>query len=248
MITSEDWTTLRARTAPRSNERFRGSITDVIGSLADPKGRQQAFLVEQDRDWTLHTHYHLQHQFQVVVAGSGTLGRHPLAPFMVHYTTPESGYGPIVSGSEGLSYFTIREVGGKGAYYLPESRNQMRPGLPKSQATSPRADAIGEEELRSLGSQRVEALVEPDATGRAAWMLSVPPGAAVKLPAYGAPGGRFNLVCSGTIETDGKTLERLGLFHLAPDEVKWTGRAGKDGLQLLVLQFPATLEEAGSPS
>ena len=139
MIVSENWSALQGVRNVRNSEEFRGHITDVIGSLADPARQPQAFLVEQDPNWTLRTHFHLQFQFQVVVAGSGTLGRHPLAPYTVHYTTPESGYGPIVSGDEGLSYFTIREVGGRGAHFLPESREEMQAGLAKAQVTSSRA-------------------------------------------------------------------------------------------------------------
>ena len=248
MIVSENWADLQTVRGERNSEHFRGHITDVIGALFDPQNRPQAFLVEQDPNITLQTHYHLQHQFQVVVAGSGTLGRHPLAPLTVHYTTPESGYGPIVAGDEGLSYFTIRAVGGRGAYFLPESRSQMRRGLPKSQTTSPRAEALSADELRQLAAPRIEALVEADASGRAAWMLSVPPGAAVTLPGYPSHGARFNLVCAGTLETEGRTMERLAVLHLAPDEDHWNGRAGKGGLQLLVLQFPAVLEEANIPN
>jgi len=145
-------------------------------------------------------------------------------------------------------YFTIRAVGGRGAYFLPESRSQMRPGLPKSQTTSPRAEALSVDELRRLATPKCEALVEADASGRAAWMLCVSPGVEVTLPGYASRGARFNLVCAGTLETEGKTLERLALVHLAPDEEHWKGRAGKDGLQLLVLQFPAVLEEASIPN
>jgi len=241
MIVSEDWTTLRAGRTHGASEEFRGYLTNVIGTLAGSNGTPQAFLVEQDPNCTLRTHFHLQHQFQVVVAGSGTLGRHALAPYTVHYTTPESGYGPIVSGADGLSYYTIRERGGRGAHFLPESRPEMRAGLTKAQATSRRAPAATAEELARLGQQSTEALLEPDASGRAAWVLGVPPGAQVALPAPMAHGGRFALVCEGTLATGGRVLERLGMAHLAPHEAQWDGKAGAGGLQLLVLQFPVNL-------
>ena len=44
-----------------------------------------AFLVRQHPGVTLPTHYHHTAQFQVVAEGSGTLGRHDLMPFTVHY-------------------------------------------------------------------------------------------------------------------------------------------------------------------
>jgi len=240
MIVSADWKTLNTGRAPRVNEEFRGHITDVIGSLADPAERPQAFLVEQEPNWTLRTHYHLQHQFQLVVSGSGTLGRHELAPYTVHYTTPESGYGPIVSGEQGLWYYTIRGKGGRGAHYLPDSRADMRTGLAKAQATSRRAAPLSAAQLAGLSAQTSETLIEPDDSARAAWMLSIPPGASVALPAPAAHGGRFHVVCEGTLEAGGRTVERLGMFHLAAGE-DWQGRAGAGGLQLVVLQFPVKL-------
>src|SRR5262245_3090879 len=109
MIVSHGWDHVQAHHAPRDNGPFRGHVTDIIGSLEEPRGEPQAFVVEQAPNWTLRPHYHLMHQFQVAIAGSGMLGRHPLAPFTVHYASPESGYGPIVSGDQGLTYITIRQ-------------------------------------------------------------------------------------------------------------------------------------------
>ena len=45
-----------------------------------------------------------------VVGGGGTMGRHEIAPIMVHYAGAYSGYGPIIAGPEGVKYFTIRAV------------------------------------------------------------------------------------------------------------------------------------------
>ena len=81
----------------------------------------QAFLVEQEANATILTHYHQQNQFQVVVGGDGTLGRHAVAPLLVHYAGAFTGYGPIVSGAQGLQYLTFRANNDPGAQFLPLS-------------------------------------------------------------------------------------------------------------------------------
>lgn len=76
-------------------------------------------------------HFHVQEQLQVVLRGSGTLGRHVLQPGSVHYTSPQPAYGPIVAVAEGPDYFTLRVLTAKGAWYLPEARPYMTRNLPK---------------------------------------------------------------------------------------------------------------------
>src|SRR5690606_27722696 len=44
----------------------------------------QAFLVENTPHRVLRTHYHDVDQFQVIVQGDGTLGRHAVRPYSVH--------------------------------------------------------------------------------------------------------------------------------------------------------------------
>src|SRR4051812_16069711 len=74
--------------------------------IATPRG--QGVLVGKDPHFQLSPHYPLQHQSRGVVEGRGTLGKHAIEPFASHYASAESGYGPIVAGPEGLSYFTLR--------------------------------------------------------------------------------------------------------------------------------------------
>lgn len=66
------------------------------------------FLVEQGADILLQPHFHRQNQFQLFVAGDGTIGSEPIRPITLHYAGAYTGYGPIKSGPGGLKYFTIR--------------------------------------------------------------------------------------------------------------------------------------------
>jgi hypothetical protein len=113
---------------------FVGSVTELILPVEGrPAPRPQAFLVEQSPNWQLPVHFHLEHQFQVFVAGGGSIGRQPISLLDVHYASPHSGYGPLVSGDAGVSYLTLRAVGDTGAWYLPEMRDKCL-RIPKVQA------------------------------------------------------------------------------------------------------------------
>src|SRR6201996_6183276 len=89
----------------------------------------QAFLVEQEAGATVAPHFHYVDQFQVIVSGDGILGRHPVSPLTVHFAGAHTGYGPIIPGENGLSYFTFRASADEtGAQYLPAASARMRKG------------------------------------------------------------------------------------------------------------------------
>src|SRR5262245_4335911 len=71
--------------------------SDLLISREGDAPAPQAFLIEQDPRTLVGAHFHEQDQFQVVAAGGGTIGRHPLAPLSVHYASRYTGYGPIAS-------------------------------------------------------------------------------------------------------------------------------------------------------
>lgn len=78
----------------------------------------QIYSVGQFPGTVVDTHYHAVEQWQVFVDGSGTLGRHSALPGALHYVDRYTGYGPIVAGPRGLTYFTIRAMSDPGAQFL----------------------------------------------------------------------------------------------------------------------------------
>src|SRR5258708_1770996 len=95
--------------------RFIGTKSDAPHSL----------LVECDPAWVIRPHYHDIAQYQVVMCGGGTLGKHELAPGVVQYADAHTPYGPIEAGSEGLSFFVLRESAEEGrGHIMPESQAQ----------------------------------------------------------------------------------------------------------------------------
>ena len=89
-------------------------------------GGPQAFMVEMGAATApLRTHFHVVDQFQVVVHGGGTLGRHRLGPGAVHYADALHPYGPLAAGPDGLAYLTLRATSDTGAWFTPDRRDDL---------------------------------------------------------------------------------------------------------------------------
>jgi hypothetical protein len=216
--------------------------TDIILSApgATPSDRRgpQAFLVEQSGNSLAGSHYHVEAWFQVVVAGSGCIGRHELKPLTVHYANPYTGYGPLQGGPEGLSYVTLRAVGDPHRpFYLPDTKDQMKPG-PRLNLTS---EQVVQQDPACLTAATAERVIAPREDGIAVWMVRVPPNHSVQAPQHAHGGGQFRLVTQGEMRCGPDTLQKLGCAFHSMEESELPIEAGAAGLEVLVLQFARTL-------
>jgi hypothetical protein len=223
----------------RDTPQFSGFVTDLILPNEHASApRPQAFLVEQVPNWLLPTHYHQEHQFQVVVGGSGRMGASAIALLGVHYASPHAAYGPLVSGKEGLAYLTLRAVHDSGAWYLPDQREHLLLRIPKKHAHGAPAQRPTDEALPHLAAPVIETLIEPDAQGLAAWTVSLPAQASVPKPAgEAAHGGRFYVVTRGSLVHGGEPLQGLAVVWCAAQD-RFEAQAGEEGAELVVVQFP----------
>lgn len=228
----------KTRTRTFDEGKFRGHTDYLIESAPGARPAPQAFLVHQSPGWVLPPHFHLEEQFQVVTGGAGTLGKHAVSPITVHYTSRETGYGPLVAGAEGLDYLSLRAVTDPGAWYMPESRDKMRRGLRKWQATLGPMDVSVPGPLSST-SHSTEALLPMDEDGLAVWLLRLPAHAQAVAPPQQAGGGRFHVVVGGTLDRSGEELGYAACIWRDASDPELDICAGAAGLALLVLQFPA---------
>lgn len=224
---------------------FAGVVTDLFVSEATSGPRPQSFLVEQSANWTLPTHFHLQHQFQVFIAGSGSLGKTSIHPLTVHYASPHSGYGPLISEAEGISYFTLRAMSDTGAWYLPEARKHLKTRIKKQQLHAEPADLITADALMDWPLPSQESLLELDAGGLAAWLLRLPPHTKISAPAGDAlGGGRFYVISKGSALIGEALMSAWSTAFVTQDE-NLDIESGPVGLEIFVLQFPkAALTES----
>ncbi len=239
MIIMQSWDKARATRRVRRTDTFNGHVTDFIATLEERAPGAQAFLVEQDPEWATPPHFHLESQFQVVTAGGGSIGRHPVAPYAVHYAAPETGYGPITAGPEGISYLTLRAQGDTGAWYLhkPGSRERMRPGLKREQQHGMTSGSVSEADIAASSQASVEDLIAPRADGLAAHLVRMGPGLTLKLPASHANAGRHHVVTKGSMLLAGEAAAAFSVAFAGPDEA-CEYESGPAGVEVIILQFP----------
>lgn len=190
-----------------------------------------AFLVEQYPGEVANAHFHQADQFQVVVAGEGTLGHHAVRPFCVHFAGAYTAYGPIRAGADGLTYFTLRNGFDPGARYMMRQENRtalrsVRPRRHREAVAGP----------LDIASRRVVLGPEPD--GMAAWQYRVGVGETVVGPPPDHGSGQYWLVLDGAVQREGATLELLSCAFVYPEDPPFAVTGGPDGAVLLAMQFP----------
>jgi hypothetical protein len=245
-----------ARRAPLMTATFRGYKTIFFESPESLPLSPQGFLIEQEPGWVLNTHFHLQHQFQVVVHGGGSVGRDPVDTISVHYASPEAGYGPVVAGPDGLWYFTLRAVHDTGSWHLPLHRAKMRMGLKKRHAMAHvRVSSTAGAGLQQAAAQPIarlgiaspnkparqpliEPLIGPEPDALAAWMLRVPPSQRLVPPADESGVGRFYIVGRGALQIGEAQFGALSLLFVSADETGFAIQAAAQGAEVVAVQFP----------
>ena len=94
--------------------------TPFFGSRKNPE-LPLASLNQQDPGAFSATHFHVVDQFQVIVDGKGTLGRHDLAPYGIHFSRAYTPYGPLSSDAiTGMVLFVMRAHHDPGSQRLPQ--------------------------------------------------------------------------------------------------------------------------------
>ncbi len=208
----------------------------------DPELSPTAFLIEQPAGSVLAPHFHRQNQFQVVVAGGGTIGRHVLSPVMVHYAGAFTGYGPLVAGPEGLSYFTIRSVYDAGAMMVATDRERMIRG-PKRQAHVGPHLPLPELALAGLAAAERIDLFPLAADALAVFVTRIPPDGRVAMPDPSRSLGQFHMVLSGRIVRDTRALGAWEIVYASADESAPLLQADACGAEVLTMQMPCTANE-----
>lgn len=253
MLNLQTWEKAQPTRKAFRKDTFEGHITDIIATHQERRSGEQAFLVEQNPHWVTPAHYHLEQQFQVIMAGHGTIGRHEVAPLCVHYAAPQTAYGPIVAGPDGVSYLTLRMSGDTSAWYLhkPGSRERMQPGLKREQQHGAPQGSVSADELASLARTTVEVLIAPRPDGLAAHLLRIAPDhhhnqdhdhlhtllAEPAESARPAHAGRYYVITQGTVSLDGQSAPACSVAFASADE-NMTLHAGPQGAEVVVLQFP----------
>lgn len=217
--------------------------TDFIGRHAHGESTNgpETFLIEMSPQETILPHYHEVDQFQIFLAGAGRFGRKGAPPLAVHYVDRYTGYGPIQATALGYSYFVMHAEKDPGAVYRnrPGYRERIKPGR-KRHLLVPGIAASTAPVLCARREATLELLFQPehgdDGLGASMWRLG--PGMVVAGTDPAGTGGQFYLVVNGALELNGEIYPAWSPVFVAASERPLRARAGRDGLEALVLQFP----------
>ena len=205
--------------------------------IAPLENSPQSFRIEQDAGIVVLPHFHFVNQFQVVVAGSASIGRNPVTPIGVHYAGAHTGYGPITAGPDGVTYFTLRaQSDGTGAQYLPASRERMQK-VPKRYILALPCPALDDAGLAALDAPQTVAMLD-EADGIGAWVLRLPANGTSLGPDPAAGGGQSIFVARGSLMHEGLELDRHACLYVSADEPALSLAAGAAGLEIVFCQFP----------
>ena len=206
-----------------------------------------AFIVEYPAAKSvIRPHFHAVDQFQVVIAGGGRLGKHPLDPISVHYTDGYTPYGPIVAADEGISFMTLRATPDRGIFYMPGSRDKMARKAGRGEAFHVPVDP-----MKTLYQDGVaqEALLETQPDGLGVHVVRAAPGVTVRGPDPRGSSGQYYVVINGSGCLDNEELPVFSVLFVWPDQGPLAMTAGASGLDAVVLQFPLPRPaEEGSPA
>jgi hypothetical protein len=210
-------------------------------------GIPQLLLVEQPVPGsTVLPHYHSTDQFQVFLDGSGKLGRHDVRPISLHYTNRYTGYGPIVAGPSGVSYYVLRPEFDQlvtGQYlHIPELREKLKrqPGRKRSIVVDIAMKTP--EALSKLPAPVSERVIDTELDkydpGMFADVLSMGPDMSYTGPDPHTGGGQVFLVVQGSMRCNDTTFGTRSGVAVTREEKALTLTSGDTGLQALVLQYP----------
>lgn len=204
-----------------------GYGADVAGE-AVPQG----YLVIQPPHSVTRPHFHQTNQFQLFVAGGGTVGKQRVDPVTIQYAAGNTPYGPIVAEGEGVQYFTLRQTWDSGAKYLPANRDLLVKGLQRQVVGTRTGNGMVD------GEATVESLIEPAEDGLLAQCISVTAGGRYTLPDAADGGGQYHVVLAGSMRRDGVDMPVLSVEFASPDEGAVAIEAGPDGVELVLARFP----------
>jgi hypothetical protein len=188
----------------------------------------QVFLVDMiDPNSRIKPHFHGVDQFQLVVRGSGSLGKKPVQPGSFHYADAWQPYGPLTAGADGLAYLTIRARHDSGAHYMPGG-GRHREGTPRRPHFVEPVD---------VSSPESRTIVGPTDDRLRVARVSIGAGEQATFTADADSGGEIGVVLGGSLSFEGATYGQWSCFSLSAGQ-RCELEAGVDGADLLELQFP----------
>ena len=214
--------------------------TEFFLPPAGDKTEPHAFLAERCFNGGIRPHFHDVDQFQVIVSGSGAIGRHSLPHHTVHFARAHTPYGPIVPNQEGLGFLTLRARRAAGQFIVPDKIDMLRsvPDRRPWQITEEaNFDGSGDVAMHTFSRIR-------DSNGLAAYSLKLRPHTTATAPDPSVGDGQYLIITRGSLMHDGRDHQAITMVFVKPDEPPFQLVAGAQGLEALALNFPRQIPSA----
>ena len=196
-----------------------------------------AFLSQGVADRVIRPHYHLRDEFLVVTEGNGKLGRTDVEPYTVFFASAFTPYGPLVGGSErGVSYFVLFPHYEFDAQYLPEKKQEL---VQKANRQPLQLKCRANFDAPLTQGVKLDAMPDiKDDRGLAAYTLSMGPNEETLAPDPCDGDGQYLLVIKGSLWHGGRERKAYTIVFVEPKEGAFPVKAGDQGLQALILNYP----------
>lgn len=227
---------------PNRFKRGRGWKVNLFGQNSDvPAKDLQAFRIDMSANMQLDSHFHIVDQFQLFIAGSGTIGRDNTTVITAHYADHHTGYGPLIAGEQGMSYLTLRSKTDAGLVKLstPNVREQLKPTKRRHRVSSQVVLSIPPV-LAHLEQPIIETVMEEKEGDDGMTVKVIRLGTDMKItaPATQGTGGYFLVVMNGSIIFNNKEYEPWSLIWVSQEDTPPVIQADENGAEIAVTVFP----------
>jgi hypothetical protein len=202
----------------------------------------QATMSELQAHEAIKPHFHGVTMFQLFIAGSGTIGNRGqnLKPLTIQFKDRHTTYGPVTAGPQGLSFVALRMYTGDSKPIFIHDKDEAKEKIRPSKRRNVTSDQIHfsiEPVLRARTEATWETALDGD-DGMCAKVARLGAGMTVKGPDPKTAGGCYVFVGNGSMLLDGNDLPLWSMVVVENSEDEFEIRAGENGLEALVLQYP----------
>jgi len=211
-------------------------------SAAEISAGPQALMTQMGSNETILPHFHGVAQFQIFPSGAGMMGKTEVRPLMLQYKDHHSAYGPLIAGPHGLTFIALRNrIGDSAPVYLskPGYKEKLKPSKRRNWI-SPHIALSTRPVLQFRKEPAWEPVFEPEKIKDelSAQLLRLGSGMSAMGPDPAIGGGYYVFVANGSMEVQDRTLPVSSLVFVEPGEAAHEIKAGRVGLEALVMQFP----------
>lgn len=210
-------------------------------STADGSSGPQALMTQMSANETILPHFHGLAQFQIFPSGAGMMARTEVQPLMLQYKDHHSAYGPLIAGPQGLTFIALRNrIGDSAPVYLskPGYREKLKPSKRRNWI-SPHIALSTRPVLQYRKAVAWEPVFEQEINDEmSAQLVRLGAGMSALGPDPKLGGGYYVFVANGSMQANGETLPEWSMVFVESSEAAFEIKAGRNGLEALVMQFP----------